>query len=152
MAKLTEIWIENREGKNPAIRLDWSNDRYHRIELNGDSPAQVLIAISRLAQLIERDLLGGYLQGVIDMREITKSDLLDKQVLDHVNLGSHGMDGSLGIQKMPDGYALMLNRDKSHFYWLRHDGLESCICWDKWAVYRGAKRDSENPELLEVVK
>lgn len=71
------------------------------------------------------------------------SALLAVHVLDHVDHGCHGMDDSLGIQKMPEGYALMLNSDKSHFYWLRYDGVESCICWDKWAVYRGAKTDKE---------
>ena len=69
---------------------------------------------------------------------------LDSHVLDHVDLGCHEMSHSLGIQAMPEGYALMLNRDKTHFYWLRHDGIESCICWDKWAVYRGAKTDVLN--------
>lgn len=71
------------------------------------------------------------------------SALLADHVLDHVGLGSHGMDDSLGIQKMPEGYVLMLNSDESHFYWLRYDGVESCICWDKWAVYRGAKADKD---------
>ena len=49
---------------------------------------------------------------------------------------------SLGIVNMPDGYALMLNGDESHFYWLRHDGVESVIHWNRWAVYRGAKSDA----------
>lgn len=71
------------------------------------------------------------------------SALLAVHVLDHVDTGCHGMDDSLGVQKMPEGYALMLNSDESHFYWLRYDGVESCICWDKWAVYRGAKADKE---------
>lgn len=71
-----------------------------------------------------------------------KSDLLHACVMEHVTSGCHGMDDSLGIQKMPEGYALMLNADESHFYWLRYDGVESQICWDKWAVYRGAKEDA----------
>jgi hypothetical protein len=49
---------------------------------------------------------------------------------------------SLGFVKMPPGYALMLNGDESHFYWLRHDGLESVIHWNRWAVYRGAQSDA----------
>ena len=49
---------------------------------------------------------------------------------------------SLGIREMPKGYALMLNCDRTHYYWLRYDGAESCIDWDKWSVYRGAKADS----------
>ncbi|MCP4101997.1 MAG: hypothetical protein GY750_11290 [Lentisphaerae bacterium] len=50
----------------------------------------------------------------------------------------------LGIQEMPKGYALMINPDRTHFYWLRHDGVESAIHWDKWAVYRWAISDSRN--------
>lgn len=69
------------------------------------------------------------------------NELLAAHVREHVDSGCHRMDHALGIQKMPEGYALMLNADESHFYWLRYDGMESCICWDKWAVYRGAKAD-----------
>lgn len=77
-----------------------------------------------------------------DLASSGLSDLLNSHVLDHVDLGCHEMNQSLGIQTMPEGYALMLNSDKTHFYWLRYDGVESCICWDKWAVYRGAKTDA----------
>jgi len=82
----------------------------------------------------------------VNCSESERSDLttlLAVHVLDHVNVGSHGMDDSLGIREMPEGYALMLNSDESHFYWIRYDGVESVICWDKWAVYRGAKADKE---------
>ena len=79
----------------------------------------------------------------VKCNESDLSALLAAHVLDHVYLGCHGMDDSLGIQKMQEGYALMLNGDESHFYWLRYDGVESCICWDKWSVYRGAKADKE---------
>ena len=69
-------------------------------------------------------------------------EALDAEVQDHVSIGCHCMDDILGIQKMPDGYALMLNADETHFYWLRYDGVESAIHWDKWAVYRAAKADN----------
>lgn len=72
--------------------------------------------------------------------------LLQQQIDADESLGCHDMSKSLGFQKMPTGYALMLNSDESHFYWLRHDGLQSCICWDKWAVYRGAVDDSKKGE------
>ena len=49
------------------------------------------------------------------------------------------VSATLGIQQMPEGYRLMLNRDRTHYYWLRNDGAEGPICWDKWWVYRGAK-------------
>jgi hypothetical protein len=45
----------------------------------------------------------------------------------------------LGIIAMPTGYALMLNADHSHYYWVNHLGQESEIHWNKWAIYRGAK-------------
>lgn len=63
-------------------------------------------------------------------------------VADHVKIGCIDKTDSLGICNMPDGYALMLDADHMYFYWLRHDGVESVVCWDKWAVYRGAKKDS----------
>lgn len=50
---------------------------------------------------------------------------------------------SLGIKKMPKGYKLMLNGDRTHYYWLKDDETESCIHWDKWAVYRGAVEHSK---------
>lgn len=62
---------------------------------------------------------------------------------DHVSTGAYVADKMLGIRSMPDGYALMLNCDRTHFYWLRSDGKESCIHWDKWAVYRSAAKDAE---------
>jgi hypothetical protein len=67
------------------------------------------------------------------------AEMLNAHVLDHVDCGCRNMNHSLGIQQMPEGYALMLNVDETHFYWLRYDGLESYIHWDKWAIYRGAK-------------
>jgi hypothetical protein len=50
---------------------------------------------------------------------------------------------SLGIQKMPDGYDLMTDTDRAHYFWIRYDGVESVIDCDKWAAYRGAKEDSK---------
>lgn len=66
---------------------------------------------------------------------------LNFHINDHESFGSTDRSKSLGIQNMPEGYALMLNPDFTHFYWLRKDGVNSVICWDKWAVYRGAKFD-----------
>jgi hypothetical protein len=68
---------------------------------------------------------------------------LEEHVADHIALGSHQI--ILHIACMPEGYALMRNED-DYFYWLRADGVEGVICWDKWAVYRGAK---ENKALRE---
>jgi len=69
--------------------------------------------------------------------------LLSPHVKSHVSGGCVDKSNSLGIRRMPDGYALMLNADYSHYYWLRHDGEESVIHWDKWAVYKWAKNDSQ---------
>ena len=70
--------------------------------------------------------------------KITHSDL-KKHVDDDVSVGCHDVSASLGFVNMPEGYALMLNSDESHYYWLNSKGESSCISWDKWAVYRSAK-------------
>ena len=66
---------------------------------------------------------------------------LQEHIIDHVSCGCLDMNHSLGIQQMPQGYALMLNPDHTHYYWLRADGMESVIDWNKWRVYRGAKKN-----------
>lgn len=70
---------------------------------------------------------------------------LRRHVEDHCSIGSEHK--TLGIRKMPIGYALMLNPDRTHYYWLRHDGTESVYSWNKWDVYRGAKADAEKNNL-----
>ena len=61
-------------------------------------------------------------------------------------LGCERADRRLGIQKMPMGYALMLNPDRTHFYWLCENGSHSVLDWDKWSVYRGAvEHDKARP-------
>ena len=72
---------------------------------------------------------------------------LKEEVEDDISVGSRQC--SLGICNMPDGYALMINPDRTHYYWLRSDGAESFICWDKWAVYRGAKANKIQNEKDE---
>lgn len=57
--------------------------------------------------------------------------------------GCEDWSDTLGAVTMPDGYALMLNADQSHFFWMeKATGRESSIDWDRWAVYRGAKTDA----------
>lgn len=68
---------------------------------------------------------------------------LEQHVADHESFGCRRMDKSLGIHKMPEGYALMLDADDMYFYWLTADGKESSIHWNKWAVYRGAKQHAK---------
>lgn len=72
---------------------------------------------------------------------VCKNVKLRKFVDDDVQLGCRDVSSSLGIQKMPFGYALMLDADEMYHYFLRHDGKSSAIHWDKWAVYRWAKQD-----------
>lgn len=71
-------------------------------------------------------------------------DALDVAVADHVRSGAQRMDEALGIQKMPFGYALMLDHDEIYFYWLRYDGRQGPEHWNKWAAYRMAKANYEN--------
>lgn len=71
---------------------------------------------------------------------------LEKHVASAVCMGCTHADQMLGIQKMPPGYALMLDADQMYFFWLRHDGAESCIHWNKWAVRKGALIDGERSE------
>lgn len=59
-----------------------------------------------------------------------------------VSMGCTHADNMLGIQKMPEGYALMIDADDMYFFWLRHDGCNSVIHWNKWAVRKGALADS----------
>ena len=64
-----------------------------------------------------------------------------------LDIGCKDASGSLGICRMPDGYALMLNADQSHFFWMeKATGRESAQHWNKWACYRGAKMDALAPK------
>lgn len=61
-----------------------------------------------------------------------------------LDCGCIDVSATLGIQKMPEPFALLLNADHSHFFWFNKEtGQESAVHWDKWAVYRGAKRETE---------
>jgi hypothetical protein len=71
------------------------------------------------------------------------TELLNVHLADHISFGCINYSKRMGCHKLPDGYALMLNSDRSHFYWLRFDGRESDIHWNKWAVFRGIKVDAE---------
>ena len=61
----------------------------------------------------------------------------------YLSCGCEIMDHSLGIQKMPTGYHLILDGDGMYFSWFEiATGREGANHWNKWAVYRGAKTDS----------
>lgn len=70
--------------------------------------------------------------------------MLAEHVKEHEALGGRRVDRALGIQKMPDGYALMLDHDEMYFYWLRDDGAASPIHWDKWLIRCGAVQNSKS--------
>lgn len=49
-----------------------------------------------------------------------------------------------GKAKLPPGYK-MFQLDSGHFIWeCEETDEESCIHWNKWAVYRGAHRDHQS--------
>ena len=65
----------------------------------------------------------------------------------YLECGCEIMDSTLGFQRMPDGYHLMLNADRSHFFWFeKATGRESAIHWNKWAVFHWAKFDAREKE------
>jgi len=71
---------------------------------------------------------------------------LKQAIIEYEGSGCTNMSKSLGIQNMPDGYALMLNSDGTHYFWIT-DSFESGIDWDKWAVYRGAMANSNSSKV-----
>lgn len=77
---------------------------------------------------------------------------ITEHIEDHEYAGSLDVSHSLGIKQMPPGYALMLNPDRTHFYWLRADGAEGVICWDKWAVWRWANANKERAAGSAIIQ
>lgn len=73
---------------------------------------------------------------------MSRATQLQRVVADYESIGCMRCDRTLGFTRMPDGYALMLDPDRMHFFWLRYDDAESVTDWDKWAIYRGAVDDS----------
>lgn len=82
-----------------------------------------------------------------DIREI-----LESHITEHEAMGATRSDKSLGFRKMPEGYALMLNRDESHYYWLKFNGDEGPEAWDKWYAYHSAMMNSENCEIYAMLR
>jgi len=59
LAKLKEIWIENESGLKKYIRIDWDNDRHQRVEIKGDSPESVAMALKEAGSLINSERVRG---------------------------------------------------------------------------------------------
>lgn len=68
--------------------------------------------------------------------------MLEQHVKEQTAMRCRNFSDRLGKARMPEGYAIMLDHDETFFYWLRHDGAQSDVHWNKWAVYRAAKADS----------
>jgi hypothetical protein len=83
------------------------------------------------------------------LKEKIESAGLQKHIRALEDLGCIHMERSLGFAKMPEGYALMLNADRTHYFWLRHDGGESDVHWNKWAVRKGAIANARSLTALK---
>ena len=59
MVKLREIWIEDFDLGSKAIRVDWSNDRHQLIEIEGDTPEDILRTFEVSAELIRSEINNG---------------------------------------------------------------------------------------------
>jgi hypothetical protein len=42
--------------------------------------------------------------------------------------------------RIPEGYAILLNADESHYFWIDYKGNESAIHWNKWAIWRSVMK------------
>ena len=58
MAKLTKIWIERAES-GQAIRLDWDNDRHHRLVVKGDEPKDLALALKEAGAIVSSEMAQG---------------------------------------------------------------------------------------------
>lgn len=59
----------------------------------------------------------------------------------YISCGCRDVSHSLGFIKMPEPWALMLDADGMfYFAFNKATGKETGSTWDKWAVYRLAKR------------
>lgn len=70
-------------------------------------------------------------------------------VAEHVNEGASLANLGARTPAVPLGYAILMNADGTHFYWVCEDGRESVICWDRWAVLRSAIEDSKRKWPIE---
>lgn len=59
MARLIEVWVESSANQNPAIIVDWDNDRHQRIEIEGEGPADVIAAFNKMARELQIEALNG---------------------------------------------------------------------------------------------
>ena len=76
------------------------------------------------------------------------SEALLEEVNEYIDIGCQYTPRALGFQSMPEGYALMVNADCTHYFWICEDGRDSCI-GSMWGVYYGAKEDQEDQNARE---
>lgn len=75
---------------------------------------------------------------------------IEEEIKSLEGLGCINYNDRLGFHSVPNGYALMLNADYSHFFYVRFDGKESCIHWNRWAVLRWIKQDANHKKCRKV--
>ena len=76
------------------------------------------------------------------MTKPESNDLLSSVVAEYEKMGCRRIEIGLCNVKMPQGYALMLNADGTHYFWLRQDGVESTIHWNRFVIHRWAKAEA----------
>ncbi len=62
MAQLKDIWVESDladvDNCSPkALRIDWDNDRHHRIEIKGDEPKHLIKALDFAVRLLKSEMM-----------------------------------------------------------------------------------------------
>ena len=58
---MTELWVEHSDGKDIAIRIDWDNDRHHRVEIRGSEPTDIGLALKEAGSLICAEMVHGHI-------------------------------------------------------------------------------------------
>lgn len=63
---------------------------------------------------------------------------LQRVMAQHVTSGNYDATNALGVNTMPHGYALMLNCQQTHYYWVKYNGIQSEDCYHKWDAHNTA--------------
>jgi len=71
-------------------------------------------------------------------------ETIDDAVKDYESLGCSV--AATGKAKIPDDYAIMLNADESHFFWLHKSDATGPVDWNKWRVLRSAKAHAKSQQ------
>lgn len=75
---------------------------------------------------------------------MTTEEAVARGIAFYEEMGCEDWSKRFGFVRMPTGYRCFLNADRSHFFGLRlSDGMETCIHWNPWAIYRWAVADTK---------